>query len=335
MKEIALQKDYLGGEIVETIYFGGGTPSLLEPAELRSLLDALYHHFPVSASPEITLECNPDDVAAATLETWSRLGINRLSLGIQSFFEEDLRWMNRAHTAEQALQALDLVLAYFPNTTADLIYGTPYLTDGKWEANVNRMLDRKMPHLSCYALTVEPQTLLHKKISKGQSPDVDPDRQARQFLLLMDWLSKAGYEHYEISNFARPGFRSRHNGSYWEGKKYLGLGPSAHSFDGTSRQWNPAHNGQYIEALEKGMLPFEKEILSPVQQVNEYIMTGLRTIEGLDLNRIPALYRDSIRAESMTYQQSGHLVLRDEKLLLTQTGKLLADGIASDLFRDQ
>lgn len=335
LKEIVLQKEYLGWEVVDTIYFGGGTPSLLDPEELNSLLEKIKEHFPLADSLETTLECNPDDVEPSLLSTWQQLGINRLSLGIQSFFDEDLRWMNRAHDAAQAIKALGEVMQVFPNSTADLIYGTPFLTDEKWKHNVDRMLHMGVPHLSCYALTVEPQTLLNKKIVKGESLPVEPEKQARQFLLLMDWLEEAGFEHYEISNFAKPGFRSRHNSSYWEGKKYLGLGPSAHSFDGVSRQWNIANNQLYIAGIERGVSVWEKEVLTPVQQLNEYIMTSLRTSEGLDLNRLPARQREEIEREAVIYLEQGNMIKRGEYFILTKKGKLLADRIASDLFRDQ
>lgn len=335
LKEMVLQQEYLAGEPVDTIYFGGGTPSLLHPDELFSLLEKLRNSFPVNVSPEITLECNPDDVEPPLLSTWQQLGINRLSIGIQSFFDEDLRWMNRAHDASQAIRALESVMEVFPNSTADLIYGTPFLTDERWKQNVDRMLDIGVPHLSCYALTVEPQTLLYKKIEKGTSPSVDPEKQARQFLLLMDWLEAAGFEHYEISNFAKPGHRSRHNSSYWEGKKYLGLGPSAHSYNGESRQWNIANNNIYLSGMENGVPVWEKEQLTPIQRLNEYIMTSLRTMEGLDLSRIPGNYREEIQREAAIYLEQGYMVRRADQLILTKQGKLLADGIASDLFRDQ
>lgn len=335
LKEIDIRRDYLGGEPVETIYFGGGTPSLLHPDELRAILEKINLTHTVSGEAEITLESNPDDIAIETLEAWKGSGINRLSIGIQSFFDEDLRWMNRAHNAAQALKALDWVMRYFPNTTADLIYGTPYLTEEKWKKNLDQMLGFGVPHISSYALTVEPQTLLHKKIEKGTSPDVDPDRQARQFLMLMERMEEEGFEHYEISNFAKPGFRSRHNSSYWDGKKYLGLGPSAHSFDGTSRQWNIANNSKYIGGLESDQLVFEKEILTPVHRVNEYIMTSLRTLEGIDMERIPAHYRDEIHKISLKFIFEETMRQEGSRLILTKKGKLFADGIASDLFRDQ
>jgi len=337
LKEIDFQKNYLQNEVVETVYFGGGTPSLLEIAELRSQLEKIRAIFAVSSDAEITLEANPDDISEEKLRGWKEAGINRLSIGIQSFFDEDLQWMNRAHTAREAMDNLQLATLQFENITADLIYGTPSLTNDKWRKNVETVLSYNIPHLSCYALTVEPKTPLQKMILSGKSETVNPDQQSEQFLLLMDWLDEAGYEHYEISNFAKPGFRSRHNASYWQGKKYLGIGPSAHSFDGVSRQWNIANNVQYIHSIGQNRLPFEKELLAAGQQLNEYIMTSLRTVEGLDLNLVENKFgkdaagklesesRKYLASKKMNRSESGHLIL-------TREGKLLADGIASDLF---
>lgn len=335
LKEIRLtaRTDYE----IETIYIGGGTPSLLDTADIGSLLAAIRAHFPVKPDAEVTLEANPDDITTEKLEGWQRSGINRLSIGIQSFFDEDLQWMNRAHNATQARQQLELALRFFNNITADLIYGSPGLSDEKWESNVKQLIGLGVPHLSCYALTVEPQTPLHKQIRQHKSPDVDPDRQSAQFLLLMQWMREAGYEHYEISNFARPGFRSRHNSSYWQGKPYLGLGPSAHSYDGSSRWWNVANNTQYIHSIEQGILPFEKEELTCTQRWNEHIMIGLRTSEGLHLQaetyRVPATWIDELVQQSQPYIQRGLMQKEESHLRLTDEGKLLADGIAADLFR--
>ncbi len=328
-----LRRDYLGAEPVETVYFGGGTPSLLGQQELASLLDALRSHFTLVPGAEITLEANPDDIHAGQLAGWRQTGINRLSIGVQSFFEEDLRAMNRAHTARQAESSLDAALEQgFSNITVDLIYGQPGLTDARWKSNVDRLLARQVPHLSCYALTVEPRTPLAKQIRLGQSPQVDPDQQAAQFLLLMDWMEAAGFEHYEISNFALPGYRSRHNTSYWQGKKYLGLGPSAHSYDGQSRQWNVANNQRYLEGIRQNQPVFEREVLTPAQQLNEYVMTSLRTGEGLDLDRTEPGQSHRLLALSRKYLERGLMQQAGSHLRLTREGKLLADGIAADLF---
>ncbi|MES1225662.1 MAG: radical SAM family heme chaperone HemW, partial [Bacteroidota bacterium] len=284
LNEISLQKNYLKDEDIDTIYFGGGTPSLLEKEDLEQICRRLNDGFNIVAGAEITLEANPDDITPERLENWKAVGINRLSIGIQSFFEDDLQWMNRAHNAVQAKECIVLAReAGFHNFSIDLIYGTPGLTDAKWSENVATALALNIPHLSCYALTVEPGTALKKMISQPKTEDVDTEKQARHFLLLMDWLQQAGYEHYEISNFAKPGYRSRHNSSYWQRKKYLGVGPSAHSFDGISRQWNIANNALYIQSLEQNKIPFEEEKLTDTQRLNEYIMTALRTQEGLDL----------------------------------------------------
>ena len=328
LKEIVFQKSYLDNEPVETIYFGGGTPSLLSIAELSLIIDNVKATFDVQAGAEITLEANPDDITEEKLLNWKRIGINRLSIGIQSFFEEDLKWMNRAHNAQQAIDNLQLALKYFNNITIDLIYGTPQLTNEKWKQNVTTAISLNIPHLSCYALTVEPKTPLDKMIRQQQSDDVNPDKQSEQFLLLMGWLNDAGYEQYEISNFAKPGWRSRHNSSYWQGKKYLGLGPSAHSFNGTERQWNIANNTIYIESINNGKVSFEKEELTATQKMNEYIMTSLRTIEGLNL----AVAGKGMVERSKKFIDAGLMKLSDNSLILTTEGKLLADGIASALF---
>ena len=334
LKEIELQKDYLGNETVETIYFGGGTPSLLDIEDLRLQIETLNQVFNISAGAEITLEANPDDIDKEKLGEWKKTGINRLSIGVQSFFEEDLLWMNRAHNAQQAIDNLQSAIRQFDNITIDLIYGHPLLTNEKWEQNVERVISLNIPHISCYALTVEPKTPLHKMINEKKKENIQQEKQAEQFSLLMHWLQDAGYEHYEISNFSKPGFRSRHNSSYWQGKNYLGLGPSAHSFDGKSRQWNISNNTSYIESLLKNQVPFEKEILTPVQRVNEYIMTSLRTAEGLDLSRISVASHQALLDSSRKFIDAGKLILKKNRLILTNEGKLFADGIAADLFID-
>lgn len=339
IQEIKLRKDYLGNEQVDTIYIGGGTPSLLEIEDLRLNIEIIRSCFDVSEKAEITLESNPDDISEGILEKWKTIGINRLSIGIQSFFDEDLKWMNRAHDASQSVLSLQFAVKHFKNLSVDLIYGFPLLTDEKWKANVDQVISHNIPHLSCYALTVEPKTPLHKMIRLHQTEGIDNDKQSDQLLMLMKWMGQAGYEHYEISNFAKPGFRSRHNSSYWQGRKYLGIGPSAHSYDGISRQWNVSNNSVYIESVTKGILPYEKEILTPTQRINEYIMTSLRTIEGLDLNRIheaPGFSEKSalekLQAASKKYIDGGLLKRENDHLVLTHEGKLLADGIAADLF---
>lgn len=331
----AQQFPFPSGEAVHTIYFGGGTPSLLTLAELTRLLDAVRGHFNVDPDAEITLEVNPDDISEERLKEWRDTGINRLSIGVQSFFEEELRWMNRAHTARQALGQVKKAREYFNNITIDLIYGGPGLSDEQWRQDLEQAKALNIPHLSCYALTVEPQTPLNKMIRTGKVPDVDPEKQSRHFLYLMQWAGENGYEHYEISNFARPGYRSRHNSAYWQGKSYIGLGPSAHSFDGKSRWWNIANNQAYIRSLQEGIIPFEKEELTEVQQWNERIMIALRTAEGLDLATIPFSQKTQLLQAAQRHVDAGHLVAQENNLRLTNEGRLLADGIAADLFFEE
>lgn len=335
LKEILLQKSYLENEQVETIYFGGGTPSLLTIEDLILIIEKVKSVFIVSNGAEITLETNPDDITNSKLDDWKKVGINRLSIGIQSFFEEDLKWMNRAHTSQQAFGSLQLAIKHFDNITIDLIYGTPQLTNEKWKQNIETVVSLGIPHLSCYALTVESKTPLDKMIRQQKSEDVNPDKQSAQFLLLMNWLEEAGYEHYEISNFAKPGWRSHHNSSYWQGKNYLGLGPSAHSFNGKSRQWNISNNNIYIESVNKSILPFEKEELSETQKLNEYIMTSLRTMEGIRFEALSlgfGVERSRILDKSKKYIENSLMKLENNSLVLTKEGKLLADGIAAELF---
>lgn len=335
MKEVELQDKYLAGETVETIYLGGGTPSLCSNEEIENILQKIRSSFLVSPAAEITLEANPDDISREKLEYWKETGINRLSIGIQSFFDEDLQWMNRAHNAQQAADSLQWAVDSFDNITIDLIYGTPSLTNDKWKQNVDKAISLNIPHLSCYALTVEPKTPLDKLIRQHKSADINPDKQSEQFLLLMQWLSEAGYEHYEISNFAKPGFRSRHNSAYWQGKKYLGFGPSAHSFDGNARWWNISNNNNYIDSINKGIIPFEKEELTIPQKLNEYIMISLRTAEGLNLGKIDKAASLELKAASKKYIETGLIKMENDYLKLTNEGKLLADGIAADLFTSQ
>jgi len=334
LKETELRKDYLPGEGIGTIYFGGGTPSLLTVSDCRLQIEKIRNLFPVANDAEITLEANPDDITDEKLNGWKEAGINRLSIGIQSFFDEDLQWMNRAHNAEQAINNLLLAMKHFKNLTIDLIYGYPLLTDEKWKQNIEKALSFKIPHISCYALTAEPATLLQKKILLKKEKEPDPEKQANQFLFLIDQLHAVGYEHYEISSFSLPGFRSRHNSAYWQGIKYLGLGPSAHSYDGDSRQWNVSNNNIYIESLKANKLLFEKEILTPKQKINEYIMTSLRTINGIELNRLDRETRELICSKIKKYTERGLVNRTTDNISLTREGKLMADGIASDLFLD-
>lgn len=336
-KEAEWRKDYLN-EKVETIYFGGGTPSLLAIHDLRLIIEKLKDLFIVDDDAEITLEANPDDITEEKLIDWKHIGINRLSIGIQSFNDVDLQWMNRAHNAQHAIHCLQLATKYFNNITIDLIYGSPTLTDEQWKKNVELAVSFNIPHISCYALTVEPKTALDKLIVQQKKENVDADKQAKHFELLVQWMKEAGYEHYEISNFAKQNYRSRHNSSYWKGLPYLGLGPSAHSFNGTSRQWNIANNALYIQSIEKGELNFEKEELTASQQLNEYIMTSLRTMEGINFNDERWLITDDetknkIISSAKKWETQGNIILKENFLRLTDKGKFLADGIAADLFQ--
>jgi len=335
LKEMKLQQDYFVNETVETVYIGGGTPSLCSAVEINQILENVFSNYHVAPGAEITLEANPDDITKDKLSEWKKTGINRLSIGIQSFYNDELRWMNRAHTAELAIDSLFLATRDFNNISIDLIYGLPVSDNDKWKQNVEKAIAFGIPHLSCYALTVEPKTPLHKLIQRKKVENINADRQSEQFLLLMQWLAGADYEHYEISNFARPGFRSRHNSSYWQQKKYLGYGPSAHSFDGNARWWNIANNNTYIQSINNGRSAFEKEVLTPVQKLNEYIMTSLRTMEGLDLSVLNAASSLELRAASKKYIENGLIKMEDNFIKLTNEGKLLADGIAADLFFTQ
>ncbi len=337
LKEIKLQQEYLQHELIETIYFGGGTPSLLTFDDINRIISTLHQTFTIKEDVEITLEANPDDINTGKVKQWKLSEINRFSIGIQSFFDEDLQWMNRAHNSTEAINSIHAIADEgIENITIDLIYGTPTLSEANWKRNIDRATELNIPHLSCYALTVEPKTTLAKMIKEKRTEAIDQSDQARQFLLLMDWLRTAGYEHYEISNFAKSGFRSKHNSSYWQGKKYLGLGPSAHSFNGNSRQWNVANNMQYIQSLQKNELNFEKEALSPIQKLNEYIMTSLRTVEGCDLHYVKEEFGENrsriLQGSANDWSKKSLLIIQDSKMILTDEGKLFADGIAADLF---
>lgn len=338
-KEISLQGKYLSAPI-ETIYLGGGTPSLLNQSQLETLFNKVRSNFTVLPNAEVTLEANPDDIDEAQLNGWVELGINRLSIGIQSFRDLDLQWMGRAHNANQALNCIKLAQqAGIENISIDLIYGIPGLSDADWSKNIDYAISSGVTHLSCYALTVEPKTALAHKINQQSIPDVDAAHQANHFQILQEKIDAAGFEQYEISNFSLPGKRSKHNSNYWSGKHYLGLGPSAHSFNGLSRQWNISNNALYIQSLSKGIIPFELENLTLTQQINEYIMTALRTIEGIQANKINAiagkLIFDEILLDALPYIKEGLINLQNDRIFLSPNGKFMADGIAANLFRDE
>ena len=272
-------------ESIDTIYFGGGTPSLLSKDQLEKILDALSANFKINYGAEITFEANPDDINPESLDYWKNTGINRLSVGIQSFDPEELKWMNRAHRAKEAMSCLHNIRdAGFQNFSVDLIYGSPLLQDDQLIENCRVLFQQQVPHISCYALTVEPKTALSHLISAHKTEDINTNKQADQFEILLSQMKENGYEQYEISNFCVPGFRSKHNSSYWQGKPYWGFGPAAHSFNGNNlRRWNIANNALYIKSIDKHIIPFEEERLTTVQQMNEYIMISLRTMEGISL----------------------------------------------------
>ncbi len=340
-KELELRKegfnpDSYHGEVVETIYFGGGTPSVLTSEEIELLIDTVYENYKVSENPETTLEANPDDLSKNRLIQLSNSPINRLSIGIQSFFEEDLKLMNRAHSAEEALESLAGATRLFENISIDLIYGIPGMSNDRWKQNIEKALSFDIPHISCYALTVEPKTALAHMIKAGKIKNVDDELAEQQFHLLVDILEKEGFINYETSNFGKEGFFSKNNTAYWQGKKYIGIGPSAHSFDGQSRGWNVSNNSKYLKSIQEGKLPMETEILTTTDRYNEYIMTGLRTIWGVSLKKITSEYGnrycDYLKKQSSKPIEQKLLVLDRDTLKVAKKGKFLADGISSNLF---
>lgn len=336
LREIGLQKDYLNNETVETIYFGGGTPSLLSGEEINAIIDAITNIHTVSAGAEITLEANPDDLDAAKIKALRQTPVNRFSIGVQSFFDEDLIWMNRANRSAEAESSIKRAQdAGFENITADLIYGYPLLTDQKWKANLDKLFGLQIPHISAYSMTVEPRTALASLIQKKKQPPMSDEQSAAQFIYMMDTMQQHGFEHYEISNFCKPGHYSKHNTNYWKGVKYLGIGPSAHSYDGEGRQWNIGNNAKYIQSLNNGLIPAEKEVLSENDRLNEYIMTSLRTIWGLELDKLNAIAAgssDELLKLTYAFFEKGWISRNGNIIYLTPTGKLYADHIASELF---
>jgi oxygen-independent coproporphyrinogen-3 oxidase len=335
-KEIELRKNEFKDEIVETIYFGGGTPSILQIADLRFLIDEVYRNYKVVENPEITVEANPDDLTENRIIELSKNKVNRLSIGIQSFFEDDLKMMNRAHNAEEAKKCLETAIQYFDNISIDLIYGVPEMSNEKWLQNIETALSFGVPHISSYALTVEPKTALHSFIQKGIIPQPDDEVAQDHFHILVDKLSENGFIHYELSNFGKENYFSKNNSRYWLGKKYIGIGPSAHSYDGKNRGWNVSNNSLYIKSIQGNKLPIEIETLTKTDRYNEYIMTGLRTIWGVSLERVEQefgkTYLDYLNRQAAKFIED-HLLFVDNNILLTaKKGKFLSDGIASDLF---
>ncbi len=337
-KEIKLRSNYLStSDTIESIYFGGGTPSLLSVEELLRIFELLHAHFTISSDAEITLEANPEDLAKEKVRDFRTTPINRFSIGIQSFFEADLKFMHRAHSAERGINAVKTAQdAGFENISIDLIYGTPTLSNDNWKINLQQAFDLQVKHISAYCLTVEERTALHKHIASGKVQNVEDEKSAQHFEILTTAMHKHGFIQYEISNFCTENHYSRHNSNYWKQKKYIGLGPSAHSFDGASRQWNVRNNALYIRSLEKNELNFEREELTIAQNYNEYLMTGLRTMWGCDLKFIEKEFGNDLlnflKNEATQHFVSGNIIEKENQLYLTEKGKLLADKIASDLF---
>lgn len=337
MAELEMRKDYLRNERIESIYFGGGTPSVMTDSETSTMIGLIERWFEVSPDAEITLEANPDDLNRKHLAELKKAGVNRLSIGIQSFDDEVLQWMNRSHTAQQVTEALTMAREEgFENITVDMIYGIPGKGMDYWQQQLEKLLKLDVPHISAYALTVEKETVLDNWIRKGKAPSPDEDLAHRQFLMTSESLTTAGYEHYELSNFARPGHRAVHNSAYWKSRPYLGLGPSAHSFDGDSRQWNVSNNRLYESAINSGEVHFEREDLSTADRLNERIMTALRTAEGLDLEQVDrdfgVEFHEHIIKEAREALGKGQLQLANQCLYIPTAQRFFSDGIAASLF---
>ncbi len=335
-RELSLRQPYLQGEALTSVYLGGGTPSLLSSRGLRKLMDGVHGTFEVSSDAEITIEANPDDITVPLLEDLAQVGVNRLSLGVQSFHDDDLTFMNRAHNGSQSRKAIELALDKgFDNFSVDLIYGVPGLGMDDWKRNVDIVVDYGIKHISCYALTVEEGTVLGHLVQKGKVTVVEDELVEQQFVYLMDRLEGAGFEHYEISNFALPGFQAVHNTNYWKNSPYLGVGPSAHSYNGVSRSWNVANNMQYMKAIREDKLPVTSEKLTKTDQYNEYVMTRLRTMWGCHTEEITAFgpeYLSHFHQHIEAPREVGHITQKGREYRLTRKGKLFADRIASDLF---
>lgn len=335
-KEIQLRKVEAKEDFIETIYFGGGTPSILTIEDIDFLITTVYSNYSVVQDPEITLEANPDDLSSDYIVALSASPVNRLSIGVQSFFDDDLQLMNRAHHSEEAQQSIAWATRYFDNISIDLIYGIPGMSNEKWRQNIETALAFNIPHISSYALTVEPKTALHSFIQKGMITPPDDEVAQEHFQILVDTLTEKGFIQYEFSNFGKENYFSKNNSSYWLGKKYIGIGPSAHSFDGKARGWNVSNNSKYITSIENNELPSEKEVLTLSDQYNEYIMTGLRTIWGVSLAKIASdfgpEYVHYLKKNATRFCDNGQLILENEILKTTSKGKFLIDGIASSLF---
>lgn len=336
-QELILRRDYLAGDQVNTIYFGGGTPSVLSIQELSNLIQTIRENFPVHSSPEITLEANPDDLSADKLRDLFSIGINRLSIGIQSFDDDELKFLNRPHSGSDAIQCVQNARASgFANISIDLIYGIPNQSTTRWEQMIDTALELRPEHISAYSLTIEEKTVFGKWAAKGKLKPVDDDVAASALIMLVDKLTRAGYLHYEVSNFAKPGFISQHNSNYWKHEKYLGVGPSAHSHNLSTREFNVANNAIYLQAIGEGSVPSEVEDLTLEDQTNDYILTGLRTMWGIDIEYILKKFQYDLPEEKKKYIEDitagGLATVQEGHLILTKTGKMLADKIATDLF---
>ncbi|TAF46541.1 MAG: radical SAM family heme chaperone HemW [Sphingobacteriales bacterium] len=339
-KEIKLQKNYLGQQIINTIYIGGGTPSVLSGSDLSKIIASIQENFNLAPDAEITIEANPDDLNNQKIKEIKQTAINRFSIGVQSFFDNDLKWMNRAHQATEAEAAIKRAQDNgFTNINIDLIYGFPLLSQQKWETNLQKAINYQVPHISAYALTVEPKTALAAFINTQKQAPINDEQSTKHFLISMDTLCQAGYKHYEISNFSLLGMQSRHNTNYWKGVHYLGIGPSAHSYNGYSRQWNLANNVGYLSALAKHQIPHTIEQLTTENLINEFIMINLRTHRGINLDTIGATFGTHVIQHILNQAQvpldKGLIQINNNTITLSRTGKLYADAIAADLFVEE
>lgn len=334
--EILMRKKELQDEEIQHIYFGGGTPSVCTVSEIEQILTTIFSNFSVSETPEITLEANPDDLTETKIKAIAKTKINRLSIGVQSFYERDLKLMNRAHNAQEALKCIDFAKAYFDNISIDLIYGIPGLSNQQWLENLHKTIALNIPHISCYALTVEDNTALKKFIEKGVIDNVSDRKSSEQYHLLVSTFEKAGYINYEFSNFGKTGYFSGNNTAYWQRKSYVGIGPSAHSYNGKERSWNVSNNSLYIKGIEARKRPFDKETLSTADQFNEYIMTGLRTIWGISITKIEEdfgmQFAYHFKKLAQKHLDDELMYQAEDQFHLTKKGKFFGDGIASDLF---
>ena len=334
--EILIRNRELKDKKIESIYFGGGTPSVLSTLEINSLIQTVFNNYIINDSVEITLEANPDDLSHEKILELSKTRVNRLSIGVQSFFQKDLTLMNRSHSSNQAIDCIKSASKYFDNVSVDLIYGIPGLDNSRWKENIEILISNNIPHISAYALTVEPKTALKKYIDNGIIAPIDDSQSQEQFYILLDILENHNYENYELSNFAKNKLYSVNNSAYWTRKNYIGIGPSAHSFNGNDRLWNIKNNVKYIESINNNILPNSKEVLSLIDKFNETVMFGLRTSRGISFvdieNDFGSIYKNQLIKNSQTHINNEFLIIKNNYLYITRKGKFLSDGIASDLF---